>query len=115
MTFNEFRKKTAENSFIEPDTIEVIMKKLIEMPLNKMYSDAMNNLTETCYAEAYMLEPAELNILGNASRFKLKHFLHQLLMLYESPSKEEQYSMCLMLLAVWNNNYVPGRYERRRR
>lgn len=115
MKLDEFCKKTAKNNLVEPDAIKIIMEKLLEMPLSEMYSAALNRRTQNGYANEYVLEFADLQTRGDASKSKLKHFLNQIIEMNDDNSKKEQYEACCLMLAVWNNDFVPISYERKRR
>lgn len=115
MKLDEFCEKTAKNNLVEPDAIRIIMEKLLEMPLSEMYSAALNRRTQNSYANDYVLECADLQGNGDASKSKLKHFLNQIIEMHDDNSKKEQYEACYLMLTVWNNDFVPISYERKRR
>ncbi|MGN0553915.1 MAG: hypothetical protein ACI4I1_11045 [Oscillospiraceae bacterium] len=114
MKLDEFCKKTAKSSLVEPDAIKIIMEKLLEMPLSEMYSTALNRRTKNGYANDYVLESAELQENGDASKSKLKHFLNQIIEMHDDNSKKEQYEACCLMLAAWNCGFVPMNYERKK-
>lgn len=114
MKLNEFCKKAAANSLMEPDAIKLIMEKLMEMPLNEMYSEMVNRQYKRSYADEYLMEIIDFE-WEYASNLRLKHFFHRMNAFSGDKSKQEEFRCCNLLLANWCVGFIPNIYRRKER
>ena len=114
MQIDDFMKKIEENSFIDPEALSKLMELILDMPLDKMYSDKMNYVPHTQIFDPYAQYILNIMMLEdlNADEVTFKEMIDRTYYLMRSGVDDFLcYKLVAGNIANWSAFFVPNFYN----